>query len=476
MVGAISDRLCRCCHALLITKSGTGGTDPGSYDQATPGLGQGADGASLLWRADDSVGPRGKGAAGALGHNLGHISRQDQRRIKVGAVERGQDRHGKYLQAFAAHAFPGCGNHVGVAVNGQEIKVIACDSAHRCLDRGANVEKLHVKEDALAMVLLQLIGKRETSAGQHPETDLVEADAVAQTVSEIQPCQRVRHVEGDDQTVIGWQDHGGVPVFHLARVCGFGPRLSSCAGHCREDAMKLEVCVDSVEGMLAAAGAGADRIELCSALEVGGLTPSAGQMARAVELSVPVHALIRSRAGDFRFNDEEVATMIADIGAARRAGLAGVVIGAADDAGRLDVPALEKMREAAGPMSVTLHRVFDLVPDFAEAVEAAVALGCDRILTSGGAVGAPEGAMAIKAIVGMADGRIRIMPGAGITSANVADLLSRVPVDEVHSACGRLRRMAARAVEMEFCHEVRLETDPAEVRALKAALGPFVRG
>jgi copper homeostasis protein len=234
--------------------------------------------------------------------------------------------------------------------------------------------------------------------------------------------------------------------------------------------MRLEVCVDSVEGMLAAAGAGADRIELCSALEVGGLTPSSGQMARAAELSVPVHALIRSRAGDFCFPEDEVAAMVADIRAARQAGLAGVVIGAALPDGRLDLSALARMRGAAGEMSVTLHRVFDLLPDFAEGVEAAVALGCDRILTSGGAIGAPEGAEAIAAICGYAAGRIGIMPGAGITSANVGALLARVKVDEVHSACGRMQPMQARAVAMEFCHPERLETDAGEVLALKAAL------
>lgn len=240
--------------------------------------------------------------------------------------------------------------------------------------------------------------------------------------------------------------------------------------------MKLEVCVDSVEGMLVAAGAGADRIELCSALEVGGLTPSAGQIARAADLAIPVHALIRSRAGDFCFSREEVATMVADISAARRAGLAGVVIGAARADGRLDHDALAMMKEAAGPMSVTLHRVFDLVPDFGEAVETAVALRCDRILTSGGAVGAPEGAAEIAAICNMAAGRIGIMPGAGITSGNVLDLLARVRVDEVHSACGRRRPMATRAVAMEFCHPERLETGADEVRALKSALRTYSFG
>ena len=235
--------------------------------------------------------------------------------------------------------------------------------------------------------------------------------------------------------------------------------------------MKLEVCVDSVDGMVAAAAAGADRIELCSALEVGGLTPSEGQMARAAELGIPVHALIRSRAGDFCFSAAEVAAMVADVRAARAHGLAGVVIGAAGRDGQLDRDALSRMREAAGGLSVTLHRVFDLVPEFGAALEIAMETGCERVLTSGGAVEAPAGKAAIAAICREARGRIGILPAAGITAANVAAFLDGLPVTEVHSACGRLRPMAARAVAMEFCRPERLETDPAEVRALKAVLG-----
>ena len=234
--------------------------------------------------------------------------------------------------------------------------------------------------------------------------------------------------------------------------------------------MKLEVCVDSVEGMLAAVAGGADRIELCAALEVGGLTPSAGQMARAAALPVPVHALIRSRAGDFCFGPDEVAAMIADIRAARAAGLAGVVIGAAQPDGQLDREALARMRDAAGTMSVTLHRVFDLVPDFAEAVEIAVSLGLNRILSSGGAVGAPEGAQALSAVCQMAAGRIGILPGAGITAANVAGLLALVPAVEVHSACTSSAPLDPAAVALGFGMPERLVTDRNEVRTLKDAL------
>ena len=234
-------------------------------------------------------------------------------------------------------------------------------------------------------------------------------------------------------------------------------------------AVLLEVCTDSTEGMLAAVAGGADRVELCSALEVGGLTPSFGQMKRAAGLGVPVHALIRSRAGDFVFGPDEVATMVDDIGAAKAAGLAGAVIGASLADGRLDMAALRRLRAAAEGMSVTLHRAFDLVPDFGEAVEVAVGLGINRILTSGGAVGAPEGAEALGRIVGMARGRIGVLPAAGITSGNVAALLRAVRVGEVHSACEGYVRLDPKSVALGFGQPERIVTDEAEVRALKAA-------
>lgn len=234
--------------------------------------------------------------------------------------------------------------------------------------------------------------------------------------------------------------------------------------------MRLEVCVDSVEGMMAAVAGGADRIELCAALEVGGLTPSAGQMARAREVPVPVHALIRSRAGDFRFSRDEVDTMVSDVHAARQAGLAGVVIGAARADRRLDADALGRLRDAARGMSVTLHRVFDLVPDFSEAIEVAVSLGIDRILTSGGAVGAPEGVDALAGICAAAAGRIGILPGAGIDEANVAALIARLPVGEVHSSCSAATALDPKAVALGFGQADRLTTSVDKVRALKAAL------
>jgi copper homeostasis protein len=156
-------------------------------------------------------------------------------------------------------------------------------------------------------------------------------------------------------------------------------------------AILLEVCVDTAEGLEAAIAGGADRIELCSSLGEGGLTPSAGLMALAGRQGVPVRAMIRPRAGDFTFDAAEVAVMCGDIRAARDAGLAGVVIGALDAAGALDRAVLEGLMAAASGMGVTLHRAVDLLPSPREAVEVARALGIDTILTSGGALKAPEG-------------------------------------------------------------------------------------
>lgn len=234
--------------------------------------------------------------------------------------------------------------------------------------------------------------------------------------------------------------------------------------------MRLEVCVDGADGATAAVAGGADRIELCSALELGGLTPSAGLMARAALLPVPVHALIRPRSGNFRYSSAEVATMLADIRAARKAGLAGVVIGAALADGRLDADTLARLRDAADAMSLTLHRVFDLVPDFAEAVDTAVTLGFERILTSGGAPTAPEGIDALAGICAAAAGRTGIMPGAGIDAGNVGALLEALAVDEVHGSCSLALAPASSRVAPGFGGDARRETSADKVRALKAAM------
>ncbi|MCT7374390.1 copper homeostasis protein CutC [Chelativorans salis] len=229
----------------------------------------------------------------------------------------------------------------------------------------------------------------------------------------------------------------------------------------------LEVCVDDPAGLAAAIDGGADRVELCSALDLGGLTPPAGLMAAAAS-QVPVYAMIRPRAGDFVYAEAELDVMARDIEAARQAGFAGVVFGAVKRDGSLDYHALKRLAERADGLGVTLHRAFDLVPDRAEAVEMAVELGFERILTSGGASTAAEGVEALEEAIAVAAGRISIMPGAGINVETVGLLLPRLPVSEVHASCSTAEPVSdARLVSLGFSPAKRRRTDAALVRALK---------
>ena len=235
--------------------------------------------------------------------------------------------------------------------------------------------------------------------------------------------------------------------------------------------MKLEVCVADPRSLVAAIAGGADRIELCSALELGGLTPLPGLIAQAVQAPVPVYALVRPRSGDFVFGEADIDAMLRDIDAVRAAGLAGIVIGANRPDGTLDIPVLERLMRHATGLGVTLHRSIDLVPDFAEATEAAVALGLERILTSGGAHAALAGLDNIAVAHATARGRILIMAGAGVHPDNVAEIIAGGTVDEVHSSCGGAPYAPAPgAVALGFAAATRRHTDAAVVTAFKAKL------
>ena len=177
---------------------------------------------------------------------------------------------------------------------------------------------------------------------------------------------------------------------------------------------KLEVCVDTLAGLKAALAGGADRIELCSALSLGGLSPSIAFMEAAAHLSpVPVHVLLRPRAGDFCYDAGELTLIEREIDLVRGAGLAGIVIGANVADGRLDVAALARLMLRADGLQATLHRAVDLAPDALEAVRQAIELGFTRILTSGGAPTALEGRDRLAQMADAAGGQIGIMPGGG---------------------------------------------------------------
>lgn len=197
----------------------------------------------------------------------------------------------------------------------------------------------------------------------------------------------------------------------------------------------LEVCVDTLDGALAAVRGGAGRIELCSALSEGGLTPSVGLMRAAAQLPVPCYAMIRPRSGLFYFSPAEETIMCADIDAAGVAGLAGVVLGAQRADGGLDGELLARLAERAGGLGRSLHRVIDVVPEPLEALDLAIELRFERVLTSGARPLAPDGVDLIAAMVKRARGRIAVMPGCGLTPDNVAGVIAATAVVELHAAC-----------------------------------------
>lgn len=231
----------------------------------------------------------------------------------------------------------------------------------------------------------------------------------------------------------------------------------------------LEICVEDAAGLRAAVDAGADRIELCSALGLGGLTPAAGMMALAARQPCPVFAMIRPRAGHFIWSADELAVMRADIAAARAAGLAGVVLGASLPDGHLDVPSLRALIATAGDMGLTLHRCFDLTPDPFIALEVAIDLGFHRILTSGQAPTAAEGRACLAALIAAARGRISIMPGSGVRLETVAELAG-LGWTEIHASASVEMDEDEQLVACGFAAPRARRTDADRIRALRARL------
>jgi copper homeostasis protein len=239
------------------------------------------------------------------------------------------------------------------------------------------------------------------------------------------------------------------------------------------DRITLEVCVDNVDGLAAAISGGADRIELCSALEIGGLTPSAGLLRAAASSPVPVVAMIRPRGGDFCFSEAEVQLMLAEIDAVAAAGLQGVVLGASRPDRELAPHTLDKLVRHAKDQGLrcTLHRAIDLCPDLAKATSMAIDLGFERILTSGGAKKAPEGLDGLQRCFDAAAGRITIMPGAGIDATNVNPLRKSLPLTDIHASCSiPLPAPSPQVAAFGFDAGGRRQTSTEKVAALKAAL------
>lgn len=226
----------------------------------------------------------------------------------------------------------------------------------------------------------------------------------------------------------------------------------------------LEICVDTIAGLQAATAGGADRIELCSALALGGLTPSYGLMQSGQGM-----AMIRPRAGDFMWSPAEVAAMLAEIDLARRLGLTGVVIGAMTATGHLDVPVLRDLICAARGLKITLHRVVDLLDDPTAAVPIAVDLGIHHILSSGGAARALDGISVLGRMVAAAEGRLSVMAGAGLHPDHIAPLAA-VGIRAFHASARRKVQADARLTRLGFAPADSYETDAGLVAAFKAAV------
>lgn len=212
----------------------------------------------------------------------------------------------------------------------------------------------------------------------------------------------------------------------------------------------VEACVDSVADVIAAERVGAQRVELCASLLEGGTTPSIGMIRAAVARGrLAVFPIIRARGGDFLYSADEIEVMLRDIEAAKAAGAHGIVAGALHPNGMIDEDGTEALLEAAAPLPFTFHRAFDQTRDVDEALDACMALGVARILTSGGAAAAIEGADTLRRLRTKAGERLIVMAGGGVRADHARQLVERSGVHEMHLGP---RRQATSAMKVRAGH------------------------
>jgi copper homeostasis protein len=216
----------------------------------------------------------------------------------------------------------------------------------------------------------------------------------------------------------------------------------------------IEAAVESLDDALAAISGGADRLELCADLDAGGTTPAPARVAGVLaRVNVPVFVMIRPRPGDFVYSRTELDRMRDDIAIALELGAAGVVLGALDRSGRVDVTATRALIASARGRAVTFHRAIDETPDVLQSIDALASLGVERVLSSGAAPTALEGAATLARMVARAGDALRIVAGGGVRAHNAAAIVGRAQVREVHARCG---------------------TDASRIRGIRDALGARV--
>jgi copper homeostasis protein len=197
----------------------------------------------------------------------------------------------------------------------------------------------------------------------------------------------------------------------------------------------VEACVETVEDALRAEDAGCGRIELCVSLHEGGVTPGIGLIAACVDtLSIPVHVLVRPRAGDFMYNTREIDVIFREVMACKTAGAAGVVIGLLQADGSVDVDRVAECVNAARPLQVGFHRAFDRVPDQRSALVGLIDAGVSIVLTSGAAPTAIDGAARLRTLVELAGEEAEILAGGKVTASNVRALVAAAGVRAVHAS------------------------------------------
>jgi copper homeostasis protein len=240
----------------------------------------------------------------------------------------------------------------------------------------------------------------------------------------------------------------------------------------------FEICVEGIDGAVAAQEGGGDRIELCASLMEGGITPSFGTIRAALKLCyVPIHVILRPRGGDFLYSDAEFATMLDDARQIAKLGAAGIVIGCLTEDGRIDEGRMIALSEAAQPLSVTCHRAFDMTRDPAEALEALIRCGVQRVLTSGQQATAVEAITLLKQLNDRAADRIIVMACGELAPDNIARVVRETGGQEFHFAApkrvpsGMVYRnsevgMGGTGLDREYSNTL---TDPELVRATIAA-------
>lgn len=237
---------------------------------------------------------------------------------------------------------------------------------------------------------------------------------------------------------------------------------------------RIEIAVTDYTTAKTAAAGGADRIELCTALSEGGITPSYGLISQCRhDITIPLFPIIRPRAGDFLYSEEEFQIIRQDVLACKKMGCDGIVAGFLEQDGAIDRTRTGRIRELAYPMEMTFHRAFDRASDPMRALEELIGLGCERILTSGQQRTAPEGIQLLGQLVEAAGSRIIIMPGSGVRPGNIKQLAVQTGAVEFHAS---LRRTISS--RMDYQQPAFIETDdyilPAieeeDVRALRKAL------